>query len=814
MKPQRARFFAVVSIRIIRPVALMAALAASRAVADVQVSVDAGKPLSVSVGRDDVAHLKRLALNVGSEFGTNRVTDAYLKSLGIQRIRLINVGISGRFDEQGSFVDVKPSPRLARDLGLCRRLNARPHIVIHGLPDQLLESVPLKVTRHRALGIDLEHQRQKVGPTDYGLLESWYLAYFEYIKIQRGFGNAVFEIFNEPDLGTLIYPDDNIPPKGSGAAYDCMLKIYRAASAAGKRFEAKHAPMELKLGGPAITLAFTFKRGPNHSWAHRFVTDCGREGLKLDYLSLHNYASVAAFRGAMRPGLSNYPSFADMLGSANEAIAAGLTGLPVWVTEYGPHHNVAGAIGEINGTHDGAAHSLDCLTAMLELGIDSAVYLVTTDRQHTSRKTGKRHPGFSWCSLMTDPGLFGYPYPKAPFHAYKMVSELSGKRISATTSGGNTRVFAAADPESDTVRVLLWNYATYIPELKPQVVESRLESIQLSIAKTPFLIDNTRAVLRRVDKDHGDVVSAFRAGRTVDLAAATPRIRNLPVNRNNGTSSLTFDMPPGSIAMLELGPNPSVPSLRTVYPEAAERLLKTMRTNKDGLEKRIEAGQELLQLPELHEEQRFDALRGLTAIAGTAKRSELAERYAQELETLCEKMGKPLPCVAAKTLASRHRALKQLAPAITRYRQALAAPDCDWRSRFGIRLAVIDCLSNEKRYAEIVTFCDEILAVSEQEGHPKLAGDFRLRKLRSLRALGQTEAMITTYGELLASEGKGDAKVGGVIDMVNYYRHQGNLDQALAEGKRGLEIPNATRHSLNKLKSVLAQVEAAKGRVE
>ena len=106
-----------------------------------EIAVDAAKPLNVSKA-DDVAQLKRLALQVGSDFAPNRVTDAYLKLLNIRTMRLINVGISGRFDDQGNYVEIKPSSRLENGLARCKRLGADPHVIIHSLPEQLLKSVP------------------------------------------------------------------------------------------------------------------------------------------------------------------------------------------------------------------------------------------------------------------------------------------------------------------------------------------------------------------------------------------------------------------------------------------------------------------------------------------------------------------------------------------------------------------------------------------------------------------------------------------------------------------------------------------------
>lgn len=784
---------------------ILIGLLAALTVSGTEIAVDAGKPLNVAKGGDDVAQLRRLALNVGSEFAHNRVTDAYLKDLGIRCFRLINVGISGRFDGQGNFVDIKPSASLEGGLRLCRELGAYPHIVIPSLPEPLLVSVPLKVTRHRALGIDWENNRQKTGPTDYKLLENWYFSYFEYVKIERGFKDAVFEIFNEPDLGTLIYPTDNIPPKGSDAAYQVMLKIYRVASAAAKRFEAQHPDCKLLLGAPS-GLAFTYKR-PDGGWTRRFVADCAREKLKLDYLSLHNYASVATFHGEMRPEWSNYPSFPDMLAGVQAVIDRDLPGLPVWLTEYGAHHNVAGAIGEINGTHDGAAFSLDCLTAMLELGIDKAIYLVCSDLRRPDATTKVTSNMYSWCSFMVSPGEFGYPYPKAPYHAYRMVAELSGQRVAATASGGNVRAFAAADLEKQTLRVLLWNYATYIPEGAPPIEEGKIETVRLRIANA-VLPGAPKAVLRLVDHEHGDILSALRAGRPVNLAVASPQVSTPPVRRDGRALEFEVVMPPGSVAMLELGSAPAVPSLLTPYPEEAELLLKTMRDTKESKPaETLAAGEKLLPLRDLQAEQKLDALILLVLAAEKTRDSAKASEFAQAAAALCRERHSPLPFAPARCLAEAERGRKNYEAAIARYRQALAAPDCGWRSRFGTELAVIECLNAENKLADVVAYCDGVLAGNAYAEHPELLGDFRLRKLQALANLGQTEAMSAVYRELLASQAQSNAKLGGVIAVVGVYRAQKEFAKALAEGKIGLELPDAYPGLLGKLKALLKQVE-------
>ena len=775
-----------------------------------EIAVDAAKSLNVSKAEDDVAQLKRLALHVGSDFAPNRVTDAYLKRLKIRTIRLINVGISGRFDEQGNYVEIKPSSRLADGLALCKRLSANPHVIIHGFPEQLLKSVPLKVTRNRALGIDLVNKRQAIGPTDYRLLENWYLAYFEYVKIEHGFTDAVFEIFNEPDLGMLIYPTDDIPAKGSDDSYDCMLKIYRAASAAAVRFEANHPDCRLTLGGPAITLAFTY-RYSNGGWAKRFVVDCAREKLKLNFLGLHHYASVAPFRGVARAGLTNYPPLPEMLTAVQAVIAEHLPGLPVWMTEYGAHHNVVGAVGEINASHDGAAFSLDCLDAMLELGVDSASYLVTADQQRHDPETQEPYNVYSWCSFLTASDFHGYPYPKAPYHAYKMVSELTGKRVAATASGGNTRVFAAADPASQTLRVLLWNFATYIPEYESVLDEGRPETVAITIANAALPVE-FKAVLRMVDKAHGDVYSAAQAQRPVNLAAATPRTAMLPLQRNGEQLEFTIVMQPGSIAMLELGESPTRTSLQTPYAEQAEILLKVMRDNRDEHpEKTLLAGGTLLKLAELHSEQKMDALTLLVLAAGKAQQPDVAVTFALNSETLCKTLNKPLPFAVARRLGDSVRAVKQYAAAVERYRQAVAAPDCDWRLRFGTELALIECLTVERKFEEVIEFCDSVISRQEDVEHVAvLKGDFRVCQIEAWRNLGQTEPMFAVYRELLKSNATDSAKLGGVIVVVAFHQSQNAWDKALTEGQIGLALMNPHLGLRGKLKTILKQIETAK----
>ena len=103
----------------------------------------------------------------------------------------------------------------------------------------------------------------------------------------------------------------------------------------------------------------------------------------------------------------------------------------------------------------------------------------------------------------------------------------------------------------------------------------------------------------------------------------------------------------------------------------------------------------------------------------------------------------------------------------------------------------------------------ETIAGHDYDEHPELKGDFRLRKMRALYKQGQIEPMFAVYKELLTGGGEvtPNAKLEAVITVVGFYRSQGQLDKALAEGKIGLALKNPHPGLLGKLKTILKQIE-------
>jgi tetratricopeptide (TPR) repeat protein len=195
---------------------------------------------------------------------------------------------------------------------------------------------------------------------------------------------------------------------------------------------------------------------------------------------------------------------------------------------------------------------------------------------------------------------------------------------------------------------------------------------------------------------------------------------------------------------------------------------------------------------------------GIATLSFTAPAGETAKTESTELN-------QPLSYAEARKLGDTERTKKQYAAAVERYRQALAAADCDWRARFGTELTVIDCMNAERKFEEVIDFCDSVIA--RQEKHKRVAvlkGDYRLRKLEALHKLGRTDEMFAIYKELQESDANPNAKLGGVIALVLYHRSHKQWDKALAEGQTGLALKKTHPGLLNKLKSILTQIENQK----
>ena len=589
------------------------------AAAPSQIDVFAGETQNATSG-NDIQQLRKLALSTGWEFSPNDITDAYLKGLGINRVRCINIDrFPGEFDANGAYkIHGHMTTRLDRHLDTCAALDAIPHLIIGpSMPEALIRRAEPKEVREGIMG-NVGISGRRYGPSDYTLYRNYFEAVFEYILVEKGLTNAVFEAFNEADIGGgFMYETPEVPGRGSKEAYDNLLKNYRTIAEAAARFEARHPGRKVVLGGPALAWAYTFKFG-DFNWGNRFVEDCAREKIKLDFIGVHYYGNISPISGETNTEYNAYPSFAKMVASLKETIAKHKPGLPIYMTEYGPSFEVTSRPrAMVNANSMGAAWNMAFMKAMLEAGIDTAIYLVTTDLSRKDKNTEQPGNIWGWCSYFVNPDVFGYPYPKAPYHAVKMIGELRGTRVKLDRAGGNTDAIAAMDREQKTLQLLLWNYAADIPEFDLAIDRSAPEPLAITIRDARALFaGNPRMISKLVDAEHGNIVRLRESDEPLTMAAASAAVtEHGAVELDGDTLVISFTMPPSSVAMIELGPSPAFRTPDIPYSEEAASLLQAgrreIRRHEHG--RAIKSFEKALAVSDAADHQKSDALAQLLA---------------------------------------------------------------------------------------------------------------------------------------------------------------------------------------------------------
>lgn len=526
------------------------ALSASACLADSALLVKTSVPWSVT-GGDDLAQLKRLASGVGWEFEPNEQTTGELKRIGIKTIRCINVDpIGGHFDEAGKFIvgEGDYSARLESHLETCRAVGAKPHIIIaQGLREEIrLKAEDVKDRGESVMGLV---QNGTFGPADWAKFQAYYEAFFEYILVTKGFPEAEFEVANEPDIGGVIYPAPPKPERGSRALYEAYFNLYKNVAIAADHFEKGHPGLRVKLGGPALAWAFTFRFG-DFNWAERFIQDCGEQKVKLDFIGVHYYGNISSLDGEYE---AYYPPFTGMLKTTLAARDRYCPGVPIQMTEWGATYvtdNSAPSV--INGNNVGAAWGAAFLNLMLQSGVDRALYLVTTDLRR-QKENGEWESVWGWPSLFASPTAVGGTVPKAPFHVFEMVSRLEGQRVEATRGGRTVNCFVSADPAKRTLTALVWNYGYQIPEGGPGAETAVREPVTLRVrdAADFFGAPTVRANRWLVSETVSNAYHLFSTGQKLD-DAALQRVDSASVRIVDGALDFGFAMPPSSVALVVL----------------------------------------------------------------------------------------------------------------------------------------------------------------------------------------------------------------------------------------------------------------------
>ncbi len=500
-------------------------------------------------GRDDVAQLRKLTLAVGWEFTPDAETTAALKRLGVGRLRCINVEqLPGAFDAEGNYRidDSKPS-RLDAHLATAKEIGAVPHIIVgQGIPKQLRRTITAESDEAKVMGLT---RNASVGPTDYTLYRNYYVALFEHILLKKEATNAVFEAFNEPDIGGAVSPVAPVPALGSARMYEGTFKLYREISAAAKIVEARNPGLKVVLGGPALAWAYTYRYG-SFNWSEQFMRDCAREKLKLDFIGLHFYGNTTSINGEYKTA---FPSFVEMLAALKKVRDEELPGLPIQFNEWGPSYHVnLNAAAMVNADHIGTAWSMEFLKTMLEQGVDEAMYLVTTD--NVQKKDDKLVDVWGWCALFTNPQIYGKAYPKSIFNLFEMISSLQGYRVESSRNGA-VNTFAAANPEKRKLSIIVWNFRARLPENAPAIEEGVTEMMELNVkqAKQFFQTDQVRFTRKMISEKHANAYGANLRNEVLSAENTGLQINNEgKVDISGGTFFAKLELPPSSVSLIEI----------------------------------------------------------------------------------------------------------------------------------------------------------------------------------------------------------------------------------------------------------------------
>ncbi len=508
--------------------------------------VKAGAPWSVT-GKDDLAQLKRLASGVGWEFEANPDTNAGLKKIGIKTIRCINVDpLPGKFDDKGKFTVGEPGYLLAH-FDTCRAVGANPHVIVAvGMHPEL------RVTEKDAQGqtesiMGMIHEGI-YGPNDWSRFRNYCYAYFEYVLITQGFPKAEFEVSNEPDIGGVVYPMPPRPTNGSRLLYEAYFNLYKNVAEAAESFEKDHPGMKVRLGGPAIAWAYTFKFG-DFNWAERFVRDCGEQKVKLDFIGLHYYGNQSSLDDEY---WSIYPSFSQMYRVTKAARDKYCPSAPIAFTEWGPSYITNNTLpSSVNANHIGAAWSAAFLNLMLQCGVDQALYLVTSDL----REQGKDgwDDVWGWPSLFTNRIATGKSYPKAIYHVFDMVNRMQGHRVEATRGSDTVNCIVSADKSKKTITALVWNYGALIPEGGPVVEKAKRDWVGLQVRDAGDFFGSKSVKVQRwlIGANWSDAYSAFKNGAKLnDRNTALRQVENTAKPITEGALNTGFSMTPSSVTFV------------------------------------------------------------------------------------------------------------------------------------------------------------------------------------------------------------------------------------------------------------------------
>jgi xylan 1,4-beta-xylosidase len=330
-----------------------------------------------------------------------------------------------------------------------------------------------------------------------------------------------FEVWNEPNAGFW----------GGEPYQPTYFELYDHTAQALKRVDAR-----LRVGGPSTAQA---------GWSGDFVRHCVERGIPVDFVSTHVYANDTPqdVFASSQPIPRDRMTCRAVRKAHDEIAHSGRPDLPLIFSEY----NASYAF-EPNITDS------DYMAAWLATTISQCDGLVDMMAQWTFSDVFEEggvikspfHGGFG---IVAEHGL-----PKPAFNAYVLLHALGERRLELTSDS-----VLATRRADGTLAIALWNYAdpdvtgeAYSPPLAP----GPSQSFELTLKG---LRAGATATLRRVDRDHGNVLKAYDAmGRPqwprrdqiarLREAAAPAAPQALPIDHGR----IRVDVPAHGLALIEL----------------------------------------------------------------------------------------------------------------------------------------------------------------------------------------------------------------------------------------------------------------------
>lgn len=330
-----------------------------------------------------------------------------------------------------------------------------------------------------------------------------------------------FEVWNEPNAGFW----------GGEPYQPTYFELYDHTARAIKRVDAR-----LRVGGPATAQA---------GWSGDFVRHCVEHGIPADFVTTHVYANDTPedVFASHQPVPRDRMTCRAVRKARDEIRHSGRPDLPLIFSEYN-----ASFANEPNIT------DTDYMAAWLATTISQCDGLAEMMAQWTFSDV------FEESGVIKSPfhGGFGivaeYGLPKPAFNAYVLLHDLGEARLTLESDS------ALATRRADgTLVIALWNYAN--PEATGQAYTPPGEPgppLQFQLTFKGLRAGAT-TTLRRVDRDHGNVIRAYDAmgrpqwptrdqiARLRDAAAPAPP-ESVAIDRGR----IEVDVPAHGLALIEI----------------------------------------------------------------------------------------------------------------------------------------------------------------------------------------------------------------------------------------------------------------------